>query len=425
MNTKKRVFAGLLFLGILPLSSCGLFNDDDIKVSNSFHPFVESSEKDPNATYIGETKGEVFEKTPNALAFKNLGYAKEGRIINTYKEGGANHKEYNVNSGKDYEASEFSNNYDLYVPSNVSKTDKHTVILFVHGGAWVSGLKTDVNAYVQEFANRGYITATIKYTLLSRKMDDASLSIFRDLDEIDACIASIKESLETLGFDTSKTSLVLGGASSGSHLAMLYSYSRGEKAALPIKFLVDAVGPVDIKPYSWKAFGNASDEVLSAGITSSAINAQIASGNIRELYIAGEEVTWNNYETMRIANGMCGIPFNAYQISSATDSEKREIVNPNAASDSMTKEGGGEDQLSVTYWMKQGPKIPIIAAYAGKDSIVGINQYATLQVALEDNSISHEFFYFKNSDHTEISEKADPTTYKAFLDKIEDWCKSI
>ena len=109
---------------------------------------------------------------------------------------------------------------------------------------------------------------------------------------------------EELGFDTTKTNLVIGGASSGAHLAMLYSYSRGDRAALPIKLIIDAVGPVDIKPDCWKQFNNASEEVLSAGITNSAIQTQKTNGNISDLPIMGEGgATWNDYQTMRIANG--------------------------------------------------------------------------------------------------------------------------
>ena len=155
-------------------------------------------------------------------------------------------------------------------------------------------------------------------------MDDPSLSIFRNLDEIDACIASIKSVLGELGFDTSKTNLVIGGASSGAHLTMLYAYSRGDKCPLPIKFLIDAVGPVDIKPENWKRFVNATDEVLDAGITASAIATQESNGNLRKLRVADTDESadpyyWNDYQTMRIANGMCGIPFSTIEIQNTTD----------------------------------------------------------------------------------------------------------
>ena len=418
-----------MMAGLLVLSGCSLFDDSDLVFKNVYNPVEDlEPEEDPNAVKAGGVTGKEVSSVSNALCFKNISYATDDAIANTYKNGGENHVEYNVNGGEDFFGSKSRNNYDLYVPNNAPKNDKHVVILFVHGGAWVSGLKTDVNPYVHEFANRGYITATIKYTLLKKEMNDASLSIFRNLDEIDACIKSIKSCLEELEFDTTKTSLVIGGASSGAHLSMLYSYSRGNKAALPIKFIIDAVGPVDIKPESWKRFNFASQAVVDAGITYSAIETQRAAGNLADLTIAdGSENPgqWNDYQTMRIANGMCGLPYTLEQVESTTDGNKQDIVHPNAASISMTKAGGGEDQLSVTYWINSTNKIPMICAYGGCDSVVGIAQYARLEHALDLNSIDHEFFYFKDSNHTEITESKDPTNYNAFLDKIDDWCQAL
>ena len=427
MKTRKHLLSIIFLSSLMSLSACSLFNDDDVKYSNQYNPKISQVSEDPNAVKAGGVTGKVVDKVPNALCFKNINYATENKIVNTYKSGGANHKEYNVNNNQDYTADKTSNNFDLYVPNGLNKADKHVVVLFIHGGAWVSGLKIDVNPYVHEFANKGYITATIKYTLLKRTMDDPTLSIFRNLDEIDACLSKIKSCLGELGFDTTKSNLVLGGASSGAHLAMLYSYSRGKSSPIPLKFIVDAVGPVDIKPDSWKSFVNANDSALDGGLSASAIATQKTNGNITELTIMGEEgsPTWNEYQTMRIANGMCGLPYSKSEVEASTDSNKRAITNPNAASNSMTKAGGGEDQLSVTYWMSSTNNFPIVCAYAGKDSIVGIGQYARLETALNANSIQHEMFYFRDSDHTEISKEKNETAYTNFINKIDEWCRAI
>lgn len=436
MNMKKtrKLFPILLLTGLLTLSGCSLFNDDDIAISNSYNPKTSQTEEEGGVMVEGVRATTREETGDDVLYFRSICYAVDGKVENTYKEGGVNHTEYNVNSGQDYEGKVTNFNYDLYVPNSASRTAKHTVILFIHGGAWVSGFKMQVNPYVQEFARRGYITATIKYTLLKKEMNDSSLSIFRNLDEIDACITSIKRALEDedLGFDTTKTELVIGGASSGSHLAMLYSYSRGEHAALPIKFIVDAVGPVNIKPECWKRFRATDEEsyqaLVDGGIEYNKIQEEITNGNIVDLGIAGFDYSWNEYQTMRIANGMCGIPYSLDDVEASTDENKEEIVNPNEASNSMTKAGGGEDQLSVTYWMSPTNKIPMICAYAGKDPIVGINQFATLQHEMESNGMvkgtDYEFFYFPNSSHEQITEDANPTVYKAFIDKVDEWCQA-
>ena len=424
---KRNLLFAFLATSLLALSSCkALFSDDDMSLYNSFNSIVSipKSEDTTSGVRAGGVLAKEIEEVPNAYCFKNICYAVNNEYVpNTYKEGGVNHTEYNVNGGEDYLGNKSNNNYDLYVPKDISKNTKHTVVLFIHGGAWISGFKTDVNSYVYEFANRGYISATIKYSLLKRTMDDSSLSIFRNLDEIDACITSIKSVLGELEFDTSKTNLVIGGASSGAHLTMLYAYSRGNRCPLPIKFLIDAVGPVDIKPENWKRFNTVTDAILDDGITYDAIETQKSNGNLTKLKVADDGSSdpyyWNDYETMRIANGMCGIPYSTIEIRNTTDENKEEIIYPNEASNSMLKVGGGEDLLSVTYWMNNSTKrYPIVCAYAGRDTVVGIAQFAKLEESLIYNFIDYDFVYFRNGNHVDITKEKDEAKYNEFVNKI-------
>ncbi len=424
---KNRLFSILLLSGVLSLSSCTLLNDDDLKYENEYHPSDGAPEEepdDPSAPHVGDVCGRVIDEVADAYCFKNIDYSTDGMIVNSYKEGGIGG--ITINNGEDYDPLLTGYRYDLYVPNSAPRLTDHKVILFIHGGAWVTGLKTDVNNYVYDFANRGYVTATIKYSLLKRTMDDSSLSIFRNLDEIDACIKSIKEALEELDFDTTKTKLVIGGASSGSHLAMLYAYSRWQNCALPLSFIVDAVGPVDIKPECWKSFNDPSEEARS-DLSYAAIQTQVLADNLGDLHISGEtgeNSNWNDYQTMRIANGMCGLPHSLEEVE-ATTTDKKNISSPNEASTLMTKAGGGEDLLSVSYWIGKGEvQIPIVGAYAGQDTVVGINQAATLDKVCMDNYVEHTFYYFPNSGHTDITPEADETKYNAFINNIVDWLEN-
>ena len=168
--------------------------------------------------------------------------------------------------------------------------------------------------------------------------------------------------------------------------------------------------------------------VLSAGITTSAIATQESAHNLEPLPILGDEnnATWNEYQTMRIANGMCGLPYTLAEVEASTDSNKETITNPNAASNEMTKNGGGEDKVSVTYWMNNSTnKYPMVCAYAGRDSVVGIAQFAKLQSVMDAKSITYDYVYFKESDHTEITKEKDETAYNQFLNKIEQKLQSL
>ena len=432
-NMKKKAFLALLITTLLPLTSCTLFNDKDLEFKNEYHPkplTVEEEDNNPNAVRFNGVVGKQTADVENTLLFQNVYYAFNNKIVNTYKIGGENHIEYNVNDGQDYEGDPDVNNYDLYLPNSVNKTGKHLVVLLIHGGAWVGGFKKDMKSFAIELAKRGYIVANLKYTLLSRDMNDKSLSIFRDLDEIDASIASIKNGLENNGFTTSNTQLALCGGSSGSHLSMLYAYSRGDKSVLPIKFIMNAVGPVDIKPAAWKRFIDASEDVLNGGLSASAIATQESASNITTLRIADDKaadpIYWNNYETMRIANGMCGLPYTLAQVEEAAKNDKTDIDASKEVSISMTKTDGGEDQLSVTYWLKKASfKIPMICAYAGQDSVVGINQYATLQAALNEKGytedVDYTLIYFKNCNHTDIKAEKDEGAFNSLISTLESW----
>ena len=433
---KKKALFALLIGALLPLASCSLFNDDDLAFKNEYH-VAEEKEDLSGKTVLDGVIGVESPKVEDSLVFKDLYYAnEEGKIVNTYKAGGVNENQFHVNGDQDYVGDPDENNYDLYVPNTAKRNDKHLVMLFIHGGAWVGGFKTDMNQYVYEFANQGYITATIKYTLLNKNSllaegtDNPELSLFRDLDEIDACITSIKANLAKLGFDTSKTQLAIGGGSSGAHLTMLYAYSRGQKSALPIKFLLNAVGPTDITPETWMKFKANEDVILedANALTKSSIDTQRTALNLETLNISfeGIDLKWNEYQTMRVANGMCGFPYSSAEIAAASNSSKEEITSPNAASNEMTVGANcGEQLLSVTHWITNENKIPIICAYAGKDRVVGINQYATLQGALESagyvKGTNFEFVYFKTAGHTNIDAKTDATAYEQLITHLTNY----
>lgn len=425
MKKNKFLASIILTASLMGLTGCGLFNDSDIAIKNSYNVPAETPEEDPDAIKINDVAATEIEQVPEAYCFKNISYATDDYVANTYKDKSF---KYEVNGNQNYSANRTSNNYDLYVPYSAPKDKDHVVILFIHGGAWVSGFKTDVNPYVFDFANRGYITATIKYTLLSKQMDNPSLSIFRNLDEINACIKSIKASLQSLGFDTSKSHLVIGGASSGAHLSMLYSYSRGSDSAMPIEFIVNAVGPVDIKPDNWKCFKDNVEASVAAGITYNAIKDQADADNLSPLHIAGEpaDTKWNAYQTMRIANGMCGLPY-PLSVVEAASSDKETISDPsNPAYVSMTEANGGEDLLSVTHFINSTNKIPMVCAYAGRDGTVGIAQFAKLQKAFMDISFTdYDFTYFPDSDHTQISASVDKAHYDEFINNIVTRCAAI
>ena len=433
---KKLRYIALTMLSALTLTSCSLFSDADIEINNKFNPKGHSTTIVTTTDHIGDVYGTKVSDVPHATVFKSVVYSNvpgENKIRNTYTSG--DYASYEVNNGQDYVVNKDNNNFDLYVPDGLNKHAKQNVVLFIHGGAWISGLKTQVNPYVKKFANEGHIAATIEYTLLNKDVIDSSssdkdakhssLSIFRDLDEIDACITTMKEGLIELGFD-GDLNLVLGGASSGAHLAMLYAYSRGDSSDMPISFLIDAVGPTDIKQDVWKSFKYATDEIHEQELDDGIDKNHISDSNTKELPVAGQGYNWNEYQTMRIANGMCGMPFSINEVeASTTDVTKTSVTikTSNVYKTIVSNALSGQDLLSVTHFMTNSNVIPMICAYAGKDSVVGVKQYANLQAKLDSLTGSeYEFVYFRDSDHVNLED--DKTEYNKFVNKILDWMAS-
>lgn len=112
---------------------------------------------------------------------------------------------------------------DIFMPESPNCTSG--IILFIHGGGWVQGDKAGHHHDTDFFSNAGYISATINYRYV-----DENTTVFDELDDITAALKTIKAECEKYGFNIEK--LLLSGGSAGSHLALLYAYTRKEQAPL-------------------------------------------------------------------------------------------------------------------------------------------------------------------------------------------------
>jgi len=136
---------------------------------------------------------------------------------------------------------------DIYRPRNIDKAAP--LLVFIHGGGWKSGKRSDYLVYLVAFAKKGYMTATVSYRLLK----DAPYPACAE-DITDAFLWLFKNG-ELYGYDPDRIAAI--GGSAGSHLAMLASYgwkttpektdsSAVEENAHRIKALVEIYGPTDL-----------------------------------------------------------------------------------------------------------------------------------------------------------------------------------
>ena len=197
--TKAKIIIGIL-IGVIILLIIG-FIIYAIKKESDIDDLKDKNKKNKN----NEDNNNI---NPNySIKYANVSYT-DDKIINTFKKGGPNYNETmgQINNGEDYDKND-RNIYDLYIPytSPEKKNGYNYLILLVHGGAWNSGSKDEMQFINEAFLlPKGYISATMSYTLIREEYKDFKANIFRILDEITTCIQSIKNILAKEGFNIDK-----------------------------------------------------------------------------------------------------------------------------------------------------------------------------------------------------------------------------
>ncbi len=131
---------------------------------------------------------------------------------------------------------------DLYKPVHLQ--DPAPLLVFIHGGGWKSGKRSDYLIYLIDFARRGYVTATVSYRLLNDGTYPACAEDIRD------ALGWFFRNGEKYGYDPDRIALI--GGSAGGHLAMLGGYGWGktnwtaDSINHKIKAVVDIYGPADL-----------------------------------------------------------------------------------------------------------------------------------------------------------------------------------
>jgi acetyl esterase/lipase len=99
--------------------------------------------------------------------------------------------------------------FDVFRPAG--ETAALPTILWIHGGAWISGDKRDVAPYLRILAGDGYTTVGLNYTVAPEAVYPTAV------DQLNSTIAYILDHASELGVDTDQ--IVLAGDSAGAQLA--------------------------------------------------------------------------------------------------------------------------------------------------------------------------------------------------------------
>jgi predicted esterase len=113
---------------------------------------------------------------------------------------------------------------DLYRPGDDDPVSQRPVIVWVHGGNFRWGDRTQLAGYAREFARRGYVTASIEYRLLKamdpNKGPQESAEVAQE--DVDAAIAYLTDHAAEHGMDP--TRFIVGGFSAGSITSFQVGY---------------------------------------------------------------------------------------------------------------------------------------------------------------------------------------------------------
>ena len=318
----------------------------------------------------------------------NISYAKNNTIINSFKEGGDNYNEEigNVNNGSDYEKID-RNVYTLFMPYSATKNmdNYNGIFLFINGKLWTEGNKEYLEPLAQIYAQSGYITAEMDYTLLNDNY--SGHNIFRILDEVTACIESIKEELNNMGFNKTKLELAIGGYSSGAHIALLYSYLL-RHTPLPIKFIINIAGPVTLDPQIWKKLKDENDTLEN--IEPSDIEKALNESKIIDAID-------DEYDVLNYMNNFIGKKYNDSELKEMIENKKIKVDNK------KYQELLKVVKFAFPSYYAISNIIPTLCVYGGNDSIIGISQYAFLKSNSKSIKDKIKIIYSRYADHSVIN----------------------
>lgn len=227
--------------------------------------------------------------------------------------------------------------YDLYLPARKSPNGKYSLILYIHGGGFTGGSRKDGASWCKYMASKGYVAASMDYTLHDGK-HISNLNLM--CSQVKECVSAIREKCAELGYPV--TEMAPTGVSAGGCLASLFAYKEAKNSAIPVKFVFQQTGPMYFDPVSWGASNNIP---MQASFVSMMTGHQIT----EDMVVRGEHYPY------------------VYEIS------------PASYVDSET--------------------VPTLCAYGPKDKMVPANLKYHLLEALEKARVPYDFVEYPHSNH--------------------------
>lgn len=264
---------------------------------------------------------------------------------------------------------------DVYLPKEIDFRKPQGAFLIVYGGGWTGGDKSACGVLAQRYASEGYIAVgfSMRNAAVDEEAHKTTTSIYDMLEDIHGVVRKLKEMSDENGWHI--TQCALKGFSSGGNLALLYAYSRGMEARyfdteeiLPVRFVVDVVGPVDFHDSAW--FDDeewpAEDRTLYTKEGAGRFYAMLLTGASNEGELKGEAL--------------------------------EECIH----------------SISPVWYVDQGGGIPTLMGYSARDIIQDPNNGKLLKRHLDERKVENILYTFPNSIH---SYGSDPELAQEFHEK--------
>lgn len=128
---------------------------------------------------------------------------------------------------------------DIFTPNNDSAI-KRPLVIFAHGGGFVQGKKEDMAFFCQQFAKKGFVTASISYRLLPMdkiyEPKNFVHEIVKAMSDMKAAIRYFRETIENGNpYKIDENFIFIGGASAGA-ITALHVGLLDEKDSIPDDF---------------------------------------------------------------------------------------------------------------------------------------------------------------------------------------------
>ncbi len=269
------------------------------------------------------------------------------------------------------------NRMDIFVPKNLDASKENGAFIFIYGGGWTDGSKDGMWSTAIQYVDAGYVSVAINMhnAYFNEKTKKTESTVFDMLNDVHASVKKLKELSDKDGWNI--TQIALYGGSSGANIAMLYAYSRGAdvtffntEEVLPVRFIVDLVGPVDMHDYAW-----------------------------------GEAEDWENRPASGAGPLYAMLLTGAVNNPDLTEEEKEKYINA----------------MSPVFYVETNRGVPTVMGYSEKDFIQNPNNGKILKSYLDKKLIKNDLFIFPNSNH---GAGISPEDAKAFFDKTIEYAKT-